>query len=96
MLTVTALANVLSESLGWHRARMAFMARFVLCFLQLAPTNLRCIAVSLKVGVKERSNDQRIRRFLAEYDVDYGTLSRLLARLVPKEPPYVLVLDRTE
>lgn len=93
---VTALTNVLHESLGWHRARMTFMARFVLSALQLTTTNLRRIAVALKAGVEERSNYRRIRRFLAEYDVDYAALSRLLVRLVPQEPPYVLVLDRTE
>ena len=93
---VTALTNVLHQTLGWHRARMTFMARFVLCSLQLTTTNLRRIAVSLKAGVEERSNYRRIRRFLADYDVDYGALSRLLVRLVPQDPPYVLVLDRTE
>ena len=93
---VTALTNVLSQSLGWHRARMTFMARFVLCSLQLTTTNLRRIAVSLKAGVEERSNYRRIRRFLPDYEVDDGALSRLLVRLVPQEPPYVLVLDRTE
>ena len=72
------------------------MARFVLCSLQLTTTNLRRIAVSLKASVEERSNYRRIRRFLADYEVDYGALSRLLAGLVPQEPPYVLVLDRTE
>ena len=93
---VTSLTNVLHQTLGWHRARMTFMARFVLCSLQLTTTNLRRIAVSLKAGVEERSNYRRIRRFLAHYEVDYGALSRLLVRLVPQEPPYVLVLDRTE
>jgi len=41
----------LTQSLGWQRARMTFMVRFVLCSLQLIPTNLRRIAVSLKAGV---------------------------------------------
>ena len=63
------------------------MARFVLCSLQLTTTNLRRIAVSLKAGVEERSNYQRIRRFLAEYEVDYAALSTLLVRLVPQDPP---------
>ena len=67
----------------------------------MTTTNLRRIAVSLRVGVEERSNYRRIRRFLAEYDVDYTDLSRLLVRLVPQDPPYqkppyVLVPDRTE
>jgi hypothetical protein len=72
------------------------MARLVLCSLQLTTTNLRRISVSLKADVKEPSNYRRIRRFLAGYDLDYAALSTLLIRLVPQEPPYVLVLDRTE
>jgi len=93
---VTSLTNVLHNTLGWHRARMTFMARFVLSALKLTTTNLRRIAVALKARVEERSNYRRIRRFLAEYDVDYADLSALLIRLVPQDPPYVLVLDRTE
>jgi len=58
--------------------------------------NLRRIAVLLKAGVQERSNYRRIRRFLADYEVDYAALSELPVRLVPQEPPYALVLDRTE
>jgi hypothetical protein len=42
---VTALTNVFHQTLSWHRARMSFMARFVLCSLQLTTTNLRRIAV---------------------------------------------------
>jgi hypothetical protein len=62
---VTALTNVLSQSLGWHRARMTFMARFVLCSLQLTTTNLRRIAVALKAAsipfaIRLRS-DRRLR-----------------------------------
>ena len=63
--------------------------------------DLRRIAVSLKAGVKEHSNYRRIHRFLADYQVNFGALSRLLIRLVSQDPlhqkpPYVLVLDRTE
>lgn len=72
------------------------MARFVLSALKLIITNLRRLAVALKAGVEERSNERRIPRFLAACDVDYATLSKLLVRLVPQDPPYVLIPDRTE
>ncbi len=96
-MPVTALTNVLTQSIGWHRARLKLMARFVLCSLQLTTTNLRRTAMALKDGgedgVRERFN---YRRFLDEYDVDSPALSKLLVRLVPQDSPYVLVLDRTE
>ena len=81
MPCVTSLTNVLHWALDWHRARMTFMARFVLCSLQLTTTNLRRVAVSLKAELKETSNYRRIRRFLADYEVDYVALSKLLIRL---------------
>lgn len=93
---VRCRTNVLDQSLGWHRARLKFMARFILYSLQLTTTNLRRIAVALKAGVDDASNYRRIRRFLKGYELDYPALSWLLCRLVPQNPPYVLVLDRTE
>jgi hypothetical protein len=72
------------------------MARFILSALQLTTSNLRRIAVVLKAEVAEASNYRRIRRFLKDYSVDYTAVSRLLYDLIPQDPPYVLVLDRTE
>lgn len=96
MSYVTRLTNVLDEHLGWHRARLKFMARFILSALQLTTSNLRRIAVVLKAEVAEASNYRRIRRFLKDYSVDYTAVSQLLYDLIPQDPPYVLVLDRTE
>ena len=78
MSYVTRLTNVLDEHLGWHRARLKFMARFILSALQLTTSNLRRIAVVLKAEVAEASNYRRIRRFLKDYSVDYTAVSQLL------------------
>ena len=82
---VTALTNVLHQTLGWHRARMTFMARFVLCSLQLTTTNLRRIAVSLKAGV-EGSN---YRRILAHYKVEWRAVDRIRLRRAGAGPGVV-------
>lgn len=96
MQYVESMTSVLSNHLGWHRARLKFMARFTTALLKLATTNLRELAVALKAGVKEESNYRRIRRFLSDYEVDFRALGRLLMRLLPQTPPYRVVLDRTE
>ena len=90
------MTDVLSDHLGWHLARLKFVARFTSALLKLTTTNLREIAVALKAGVKEESNYRRIRRFLSSYEVDFTALGRLLVRLLPQKPPYRVVLDRTE
>lgn len=63
------------------------MARFVPRSLRLTTTNVRRITVACKAGVQEHSNYHRIRHFLADYEVDYATLSTLLIRLVLQRPP---------
>lgn len=93
---VQSITNVLTNHLGWHRARLKFIARFQAALLKLQTTNLSKIAVSLKGGVEIKSNYRRIQRFLSEYDVDFTVLGGLLVHLLPQTGPYVAVLDRTE
>jgi len=91
-----SITNVLSEHLGWHRARLKFMARFIVALLQRTTTDLWALAVVLKGSVRAESNHRRIQRFLSEYDIDFAMLGRLIAHLVPESPPYEVVIDRTE
>lgn len=72
------------------------MARFTSALLRLTTTDLWKIALALKAGVRQKSNYRRIQRFLAEYEIDFTALGRLLLHLLPQSPPYVVVIDRTE
>jgi len=101
MQYVESMTDVLSDHLGWHRARLKFMARFTTALLKPWAANLRELAVALKAGVEEESlaeisAHRRIRRFLSNYEIDFTMLGRLLVRLLPQTPPYRVVLDRTE
>jgi len=71
------------------------MARLTSALLKPWASNLWEIAAQEKVGVKEKSNYRRIRRFLSDYEVEFTALGRLLTRLLPQKPPYKAVLDRT-
>jgi uncharacterized protein (UPF0216 family) len=93
---VASITSVLSGHLGWHRARLKFMARFTMALLQRRSADLWQIALALKADVQLKSNYRRIQRFLSEYEVDFTTLGRLLATLLPETAPHVVVLDRTE
>lgn len=93
---VQSLTNVLSANLGWHKARLKFMARFTIALLQMSTTNLRELAIALKAEVKEESNYRRIRRFLSEYEVNFSVLGRFLRHLLPQSAPYKVLIDRTE
>ena len=66
MTYVQSITDVLSDHLGWHRARLKFMARFTSALLRLTTTTLRRIALALKAGVEPASNYRRIQRFLSD------------------------------
>lgn len=93
---VQSITDVLTTYLGWHRARLKFIARFQAALLMRQTTNLAKLAASLKGGVQIASNYRRIQRFLSGYAVDFTALGRLLVHLLPQNEPYVAVLDRTE
>ena len=93
---VQSITNVLTTYLGWHRARLKFIARFQAALLMRQTTNLTKLAASLKGGVQIASNYRRIQRFLSGYEVDFTALGRLLVHLLPQNGPYVVTLDRTE
>ncbi len=93
---VRQLTRVLSKRLGWNRARMKLMARLMRALPMQTTTNLAQLAVVMKPKVETDSTYRRLQRFFAEFSFGYETLGRFLLDLVPTEPPYVAVLDRTE
>ncbi len=93
---VRQLTRVLSERLGWNRARMKLMSRLMRVLPMQTTTNLAQLAVVMKPEVETDSTYRRLQRFFAEFDFGYQQLGRFLLDLVPTEPPYVAVLDRTE
>ncbi|WP_043551972.1 hypothetical protein [Salinibacter ruber] len=59
-------------------------------------TNLAQLAHAGKPEVETDSTYRRLQRFFAGFEFGYQRLGRFLLDLVPTDPPYVAVLDRTE
>jgi len=93
---MSRLTDVLSERLGWNRARLKLMARLIRAALDLTATNLAEFAITMKSEVMTASTYRRIQRFFVGFAFDYAELGGLLLRLVSTGPPYVAVVDRTE
>ncbi|WP_259057834.1 IS4 family transposase [Salinibacter ruber] len=75
---------------------MKLMARLMRALPMQTTTNLAQLAVVMKPKVETASTYRRLQRFFAEFSFGYETLGRFLLDLVPTEPPYIAVLDRTE
>lgn len=92
------LSEVFRPHLQWHRARLDFLAAFVLALIRVRSVHLAWIAVALNPWVHIASNYRRCQRFLAGFSFDQETIGRLILQLLPQNPEQKLVLslDRTE
>ena len=93
---VKQLESVLSEKLGWNRARLKLMARPTGALPIQTTTNLAQLAQVMKPQVETNSTYRRLQRFFAGFAFGYEALGQFLLELVPTDPPYVVVIDRTE
>jgi hypothetical protein len=90
------LERTLSENLSWNKARIKFLARFLLALFAAKTVNLCQIAVFFAGNAKEESNYKRIKRFLRFFSIDEAELARLMVGLMRLVPPFVITIDRTE
>lgn len=92
---IEQMEQKLSESIGWNRARIKFLTRFLVALIAVKTVCLSQIACAFPGQAKPASHYKRIQRFLRGFDLDFAALAKMLAALVGPEPPWVLSLDRT-
>lgn len=80
---------------GWNRARVKFVARFVVVLLAAQTVCLTQLAVLFPSAATAESCYKRMQRFLRSFDLDFASLARLLVQIAGVSPPWTLALDRT-
>jgi hypothetical protein len=93
--SIQEIEHKLAESIDWNRARIKFLARFLVAIITVKTVCLTQIASVFPAEAKPESRYKRIQRFLAHFDLDLALVARLVIRLVGQEPPWILALDRT-
>ncbi len=83
------------QSTGWNKARVTFLARFLVALIAIKTVCLTQIASVFPGEAVPASHYKRIQRFLRHFDLDAATVARLVVALAAPEPPWVLALDRT-
>jgi hypothetical protein len=63
-MDIYSLEQILSENLSWNRARIKFLARFLVALFQLQTVNLAKIASVFAGNAKVASNYKRLQRFV--------------------------------
>lgn len=90
------LKQKLGEKLEWNKARIDFLAKFIIALIQVRTVNFSEIANVLIGKAKEESNYKRIIRFFKYFEVSYQEIAELIVKLVGINKPWVIAMDRTE
>lgn len=95
MNQVTLIQKTLQPHLGWHGARVAFLALFLIALFRVKTVNLTELATAFIGKAKLESNYKRLQRFFGKFELNYYTVARLVANLMNIPQPWVLSIDRT-
>lgn len=95
MASIRPLERTLAENIDWNKARINFLAKFLIALIQVRSVNLTEIASVFLGRAKEESHYKRIQRFLRFFEISYAVIAVLIVSLIGVPSPWVLTLDRT-
>lgn len=96
MADIRLLERTLAQNVTWNKARINFLARFVVALIQTKTVNLAQV-VSVFAGRTQRaSHYKRAQRFLRFFELPFAEVARLVARLAAQPAPWVITIDRTD
>src|SRR5215468_2885676 len=95
MTDIRSVEQKLLDNLPWNRARIKFLARFLVAIYTVRTVNLSILATAFSGRAQEASNYKRLQRFLREFELPYAQLAEFVVKLLGIPGPYTLALDRT-
>lgn len=95
MTNIRSIEQTLSDNLPWNKARIKFVARFLLALYATRTVNLSILATAFSGHAKEESNYKRLQRFVGKFEMPYAQVAAFVVKLLGTPGPYVLALDRT-
>src|SRR5262247_1071017 len=82
MTDIRSLEQTLLDNLPWNKARIKFVARFLLALYAMRTVNLSILATAFSGHAKEESNYKRLQRFLREFEMPYAQLALFIVKLL--------------
>ncbi|MGA7955274.1 MAG: IS4 family transposase [Gloeobacterales cyanobacterium] len=95
MNQITRIQQTLQPHLGWHGARVSFLALFLVAVFRVKTVNLTQLAAAFIGTAQSESHYKRLQRFLSGFELDYYTIARFVVSLMAIPQPWVLSVDRT-
>jgi hypothetical protein len=95
MTDIRSLEQTLFDNLPWNRARIKFLARFLLALYSVRTVNLSILASAFSGPAQIESNYKRLQRFLRQFEMPYAEVAEFVVNMLGLPGPYTLALDRT-
>lgn len=95
MSQYSELRKALQPHLGWNKARVTFLALFLLALLKVKSVNLSELSLGFGGLALPESSYKRLQRFFRGFDVDYAVIAKAVVAWMKIPQPWVLSLDRT-
>jgi hypothetical protein len=96
MADIRLLERTLSHNVAWNKARINFLARFIVALIEVRSVNLAEIAQVFMGRAKRESHYKRAQRFLRFFELPYAQVARFVVRLLRVPAPWVITMDRTD
>lgn len=96
MADIRLLERTLARNVAWNKARINFVAKFLVALIQVRSVNLAEVAGVFAGGALKESHYKRIQRFLRHFEVPYAAVAAFVLKLLGVPAPWVLTLDRTD
>ena len=96
MADIRLLERTLASNVAWNKARINFVAKFLVALIQVRSVNLAEVAGVFAGGALKESHYKRIQRFLRSFELPYAGVAAFVLRLLGVPRPWALTLDRTD
>lgn len=96
MFELNTLRAQLQPHLGWHGARLLFVAAFIIALFRVRTVNLSRLAPAFPGRAKPASAYKRQQRFFRAFELDYSVVAKLVVDWMKVPEPWVLAVDRTQ
>lgn len=96
MADTSLLERTLAENVTWNKARINFLAKFIIALVQVKTVSLVQISSVMSGRAKQDSHDKRCQRFLRFFDLPFAEVASLVVKLLGVKPPFVIAVDRTD
>jgi hypothetical protein len=96
MADIRLLERTFSDNVAWNKARINFLARFIVALIEVRSVNLSEIANVFLGRATRDSHYKRVQRFLRFFEMPYAQVARFVVRLLGVPAPWVITMDRTD